>query len=249
MNVKYLSNLLINSLKSCSQLNKMRVLVFDTETTGLPKTKILNKYMLDLWPHVVQFSYIIFDTESNTIVKLKDCIIKVPDSLIISEDASKIHGITNEISLSKGVNIAGVLDEFFNDFDTVDHIVGHNVSFDINMIKVELNRLLLDVSNVNKISEYQEYLNLLIDSKDIYCTMKESIALCAIETKDKFGRNYNKFPKLIELYQKLFQISPNNLHNSLNDVIVCLRCFMKLKYDKDIVEYSPEVKRLIKEYL
>ena len=97
--------------------------------------------------------------------------------------------------------------------------------------------------------DYQEYLNLLIDSKDIYCTMKESIALCAIETKDKFGRNYNKFPKLIELYQKLFQISPNNLHNSLNDVIVCLRCFMKLKYDKDIVEHSPEVKRLIKEYL
>ena len=227
----------------------MRVLVFDTETTGLPKTKILNKYMLDLWPHIVQFSYIIFDTESNSIIKLKDCIIKVPNSLIISEDASKIHGITNEISLSKGVNIAGVLDEFFHDFGNVDHIVGHNISFDINMIKVELNRLLLNVSNINNGSNYQEYLNLLIDSKDIYCTMKESIALCAIETKDKFGRNYNKFPKLIELYQKLFQISPNNLHNSLNDVIVCLRCFMKLKYDKDIVEYSPEVKRLIKEYL
>jgi hypothetical protein len=117
------------------------------------------------------------------------------------------------------------------------------------MIKVELNRLLLDVSNVDKVSDYQEYLNLLIDSKDIYCTMKESISLCAIETKDKFGRNYNKFPKLIELYQKLFQISPNNLHNSLNDVIVCLRCFMKMKYNKDIVEHSPEVKRLIKEYL
>jgi DNA polymerase III epsilon subunit-like protein len=227
----------------------MRILVFDTETTGLPKTKILNKYVLELWPHIVQFSYIIYDTEIDTIIKLKDYIIKVPDSLVISEDVSKIHGITNEISFSKGVSITGVLDEFFHDFGDVDHIVGHNVLFDINMIKVELNRLQLDVLYANKNSIYQEYLNLLINSKNMYCTMKESIDLCAIETKDKFGRNYNKFPKLIELYQKLFQISPSNLHNSLNDVIVCLRCFMKLKYNKDIVEYSQEVKRLIKEYL
>ena len=53
----------------------MRVLVFDTETTGLPKTKILNKYMLELWPYIVQLSYIIYDIDTNTIVKIKDCII------------------------------------------------------------------------------------------------------------------------------------------------------------------------------
>ena len=66
MNIKILINLLINSLKSCSQINKMRVLVFDTETTGLPKTKILNKYMLELWPYIVQLSYIIYDIDTNT---------------------------------------------------------------------------------------------------------------------------------------------------------------------------------------
>ena len=157
MNIKYLSILLINSLKSCSQLNKMRVLVFDTETTGLPKTKILNKYMLDLWPHIVQFSYIIFDTESNTIIKLKDCIIKVPDSFIISEDASKIHGITNEISFSKGVNIAGVLDEFFDDFGNVDHIVGHNISFDKNCLRNVLNYYMLDQPEYKEHCTYNIY--------------------------------------------------------------------------------------------
>jgi hypothetical protein len=67
--------------------------------------------------------------------------------------------------------------------------------------------------------------------------------------KTKAGKSYNKFPKLIELYEKLFQVRPNNLHNSLNYVIVCLRCFMKLKYDRDIVEHSEEVKTLIKDYL
>jgi hypothetical protein len=39
----------------------MRVLVFDTETTGLPQTKILNPDTLHQWPTIVQFSYIIYD--------------------------------------------------------------------------------------------------------------------------------------------------------------------------------------------
>ena len=249
MNIKILINLLINSLKSCSQLNKMRVLVFDTETTGLPKTKILNKYMLELWPYIVQFSYIIYDIDTNTIVKIKDCIIKVPDSLQISEEASKLHGITNELSATKGINIIDILEEFFEDFNSVEHVVGHNVSFDLNIIKAELTRIIIDDSNVDRVSEFKEYLNMLDTNKNIYCTMQVSIELCAIEMKTKAGKSYNKFPKLIELYEKLFQIRPNNLHNSLNDVIVCLRCFMKLKYDRDIVEHSEEIKTLIKDYL
>jgi DNA polymerase III epsilon subunit-like protein len=227
----------------------MLVLVFDTETTGLPKSKIINKDTLHLWPYIVQFSYIIFDTEFKTLVKMKDCIIRIPDFITISEEVSKIHGITNDISLSKGINIINILNEFFTDFSNVDYIVGHNISFDLNMIRVELNRVIINSNNDEEISEFQTHLTTINASKNIYCTMKESIDLCAIQAKDKFGRSYNKFPKLIELYQKLFSITPNNLHNSLNDVIVCLRCFMKLKYDNDIVEYSPEVKRLIKEYL
>ena len=79
--------------------------------------------------------------------------------------------------------------------------------------------------------------------------MQDSIDLCNIEAKDKFGKTYIKFPKLIELYQKLFNVTPKNLHNSLNDVIVCLRCFIKMKYDTDVVEHSEQVKQMIKDYL
>jgi len=227
----------------------MRTLVFDTETTGLPKTQIISPETLNTWPHVVQFSYIIFDTESNKIVKIKDCIIKVPDGVVISEENSKIHGITTEISLTKGVSLKPVLEEFFEDLNTADHIVGHNVSFDINMIKVELNRFILETLDVNEVVNLHECLTLLKTSNNIYCTMQESIELCNIEMKDKFGRTYKKFPKLVELYQKIFNVTPKNLHNSLNDVIVCLRCFIKLKYYVDIVEHSAEVKQMIKDYL
>jgi len=95
----------------------------------------------------------------------------------------------------------------------------------------------------------QEYLTTINTSTKFYCTMQETIELCAIELKDKYGRPYKKFPKLVELYQKMFGVTPKNLHNSLNDVIVCLRCFIKLKYEIDIVERSEEVKQMIKDYL
>ena len=223
----------------------MRTLVFDTETTSLPQSKSITPSALHLWPHIVQFSYIVFDTESNKMVKIKDSIIKVPDGFIITEENAKIHGITTEISLAKGVDLLPVLKEFFADFDSADHIVGHNVSFDINMIKAELQRLIMNSSD----KKLQEYLTTINTSTKFYCTMQETIELCAIEMKDKYGRSYKKFPKLVELYQKMFGVTPKNLHNSLNDVIVCLRCFIKLKYEIDIVERSEEVKQMIKDYL
>jgi hypothetical protein len=42
-------------------------------------------------------------------------------------------------------------------------------------------------------------------------------------------KTYKKFPKLSELHQHLFGYVPENLHNALIDVLVCLRCFLKLR--------------------
>jgi DNA polymerase III epsilon subunit-like protein len=197
--------------------------------------------MLELWPHIVQFSYIIFDTETNTIVKLKDCIIKVLDSLVISEDASKIHGITNEMT-EKGVNLNDALKEFFDSLRNVHLLVGHNIEFDINMLYIELLRIIYYQENI---SSYKFDLHLLTNYKNIYCTMKESIELCNIKMISKLGKEYKKFPKLSELHEKLFGIIPKNLHNSLIDILITLRCFMKLKYNRDIALESKKYKNMI----
>ena len=55
----YIEYLNSKQFKLKSVFNKMKIIVFDTETTGLPKTKIINELSLPLWPHIVQFSYII----------------------------------------------------------------------------------------------------------------------------------------------------------------------------------------------
>ena len=215
----------------------MKFLVFDTETTGLPKTKFISPTTLKLWPHIVQFSYIIYDSSLNDITESSDYIIKLPEDILIPEDSSKIHGITNDISHQKGVNINNVLNDFFYHLKNVDKLIGHNIEFDINMLKIELLRT---INNKDSLYEQnslcKQNLHYLSNYKNITCTLKDSINYCNIQTIDKFGKPYLKYPKLIELHEKLFDKSPNNLHNSFNDILVTLRCFMKLKYHVDLLD-------------
>jgi DNA polymerase III epsilon subunit-like protein len=228
----------------------MRVLVFDTETTGLPKTKAITEQFLQLWPHIVQLSYIIYDTEIKEIIKIKDCIIKIPKNIIISNESIKLHGITNEISSTNGYDIDYIIEEFIGDLiNNNDYIIGHNIDFDIKMIKVELMRLCKQSETIENTDKYMTYISILKNIKQYYCTMQESIEICNIKMKDKYGKEYLKFPKLIELHEKLFNSLPNGLHNSLNDILICLRCFYKIKYDKDITEENDEINRLINKLL
>jgi len=223
----------------------MRVLVFDTETTGLPQTKIISPDTLQQWPSIVQFSYVIYDLSLNDIVESKDYIIKVPESILISEESTKIHGITNEMCASKGILIEKVLNEFFYYLRGVDSIIGHNISFDINMIKTELLRIIYNEKlTYEQLNMYKYDLHYITHYKNVCCTLQDSIKLCNIQAINKFGKPYLKYPKLIELHQKLFDSSPNNLHNSFNDILVTLRCFMKLKHDSDLLESCDSFKQI-----
>ena len=55
----------------------MKVLVFDTETTGLPE-KGASIYDNNKWPHIIQLSYILYDLSTN-LVLIKDNYIKIDD--------------------------------------------------------------------------------------------------------------------------------------------------------------------------
>jgi hypothetical protein len=233
----------------------MRVLVFDTETTGLPSSKFISPDTLNLWPYIVQFSYIIYDSDKNEIVETSDTIVKMKEGVNIPEESSKLHKITNELSQKKGIEIQFILNNFFNNLKNIDLLVGHNVLFDINMIKVELLRLIYsnpntDNSNNNMISEgivreCKQNLHYITNFKNICCTMQETIDLCNIKALDKYGKEYPKFPKLSELHQKLFDSVPNYLHNSFIDILVTLRCFMKIKYNIDLNDNCSDFKELV----
>jgi DNA polymerase III epsilon subunit-like protein len=227
----------------------MRVLVFDTETSGLPKTKIINPDALHLWPHIVQFSYLIYDTELNDVVVVGDNIVKVGAGINIPEESTAIHGITNQMSQTDGISLRKIFRSFFRDLKTADRLVGHNISFDVNLVIVELLRMIYDAPPNSEagVSTNKKNLHQIANFKNIYCTLQESIDLCAIKAVTKLGKEYNKFPKLIELHQKLFQTMPNNLHNSLTDILVTLRCYMMMTEKVDLNETCNKYKEMIRE--
>jgi len=233
----------------------MKIAIFDTETTGLAKTKLLNEESLVLWPHIVQFSYVIYDTVQNKIIKIVDFVIKIPKNINISDEVSDIHGITNLISQTSQYKIEDALIHFSNDYlnYNIDLIVAHNLSFDINMLKVELMReigAIINTTNKRQFSQMLEALNdMNPESPELFCTMRKSIELCNLKMISKYGKEYLKFPKLNELHIKLFNSSPKNLHNSLNDVLICLRCYYMLEYKVDIIEINEEIRSLLIELI
>ena len=221
----------------------MRIFVFDTETTGLPKTKQMTENDLPLWPHIVQLSYIIYNDLNNDLETTQDHIIQLPENIIISQECVNIHGITNERCKSEGGDLKYLLRDFLDDFYNCDLIVGHNLQFDLNMLRVEIMRIIQDSIYFEK-EYFEEALQNLNACKKYYCTMQESIDLCDIQTTNKRGVKFVKYPKLLELHEKLFQCKPQNLHNSLNDVLVTMRCFYMLKNKKDIIGMNAIVNQL-----
>lgn len=184
-------------------------LFFDTETTGLPQNWDTPVSELDNWPRLVQISWLIY--KNGIKISSSDFIIK-PNGFNIPISASNINGITTERAKREGVPLQVVLDEFDKVVEQADLIIAHNISFDEKIIHAEFIRS-------NKLCG--------LEFKRTICTMKESTNFCAIPSSSTFS-DY-KWPKLSELYKKLFNTELNESHNALDDVNVTAKCFWEMK--------------------
>ena len=68
----------------------MKVIVFDTETTGLIPKNISLYSKKDKKPYIVQLSRLVFDTAKNKLDGTYDYIVKLPDGINIPKEASTI---------------------------------------------------------------------------------------------------------------------------------------------------------------
>jgi DNA polymerase III epsilon subunit-like protein len=183
----------------------MRVLVFDTETTGLPPKGGLD---VNTWPFVVQLSFVEMDTETGKLTE-HDFLVQVKGDIPTTE----IHGITKSRNSACGFTFPDVFGIFSQFLARADIVVGHNVEFDLNMVRVECRRNALAFE----------------EPTVVYCTMRANKERCNLLS----AAGFVKYPKLVELYRFLFQEEPADLHNALTDVYVCLRCFYKTVLKKD----------------
>ncbi len=182
-------------------------LFFDTETTGVPLNYKAPSSDTQNWPRLVQLAWILTDEEGNRI-HMGNLIVK-PDGFVIPVDATKVHGITTQRAKEEGVPLAEAIDQFKADLDVATLIVGHNIEFDKKIVGAEMIRLGMKDE---------------LEKKKSYCTMQTSIDFCKIP-----GKYGYKYPKLQELYRKLFSKDFEDAHNALSDIEATEKCFWELR--------------------
>lgn len=193
-------------------------LFIDTETTGLPLNDNLPYTDLKNWPYLVQVALIIEDDNYGILAK-RNIILK-PDGYSIPESATKIHGISNERAVKNGEDRDKVISFLDLALYKSDIIIGHNVSFDLNVIKSEIIRI-KGIEN----ALFEKKKHIVID------TMKMGSNICKIPYLSFHTRLSmpNKYPKLDELYYKLFNKHFNNQHDAMADVQAAYDCYYELK--------------------
>ena len=186
--------------------------IFDCETNGLPKKWKAPMSDLDNWPRVIQLAWFVADENGNEITRGNHLI--KPDGWIMPTDEFWIeNGFSQEESLAKGIPIEEALFLFTEDLKQSKYLISHNMAFDQNVVGAEMMRIGMKAKKQIKI-----------------CTLQESTDFCKLP--GKYGKY--KWPKLIELYTKLFNKGFDNAHDALADVIACKDCFFKLK-EKGII--------------
>src|SRR5690554_3490558 len=184
-------------------------IVFDTETTGLPKNWNLPYTDTDNWPRCIQIAWQLHD-DKGQLIEAKDFIIR-PDGFDIPYDSERIHGISTLLAEKEGIPLREMLEEFNKDLDKSEFIVGQNVGFDINVMGSEFVRLNMETP---------------MHDIPILDTCTETTAeLCRIPG-GRGGRF--KLPTLTELHQHLFEVPFGEAHNATADVEATARSFFEL---------------------
>jgi len=184
-------------------------LIFDTETTGLPKRWKAPITDTDNWPRCVQIAWQIHD-EFGELTESQDFLIK-PENYNIPYDAEQIHGISTQLAEEKGEDLEKVLYLFNEALAKVKFVAGHNVKFDLDIMGCEYFRKEV-ATTLNKLP--------VLDT----CT-ETTATLCQLP-----GGRYGKFklPTLTELHEHLFNIPFSEAHNATADVEATTRCFLEL---------------------
>lgn len=216
----------------------MLIICFDTETTGLPERHI-SIYETAKWPHIVQLSFMVYDTEKKEVVQEYDEIITIGNEVDLTPKSVEIHGITRDIIETRGIPIGDALLAFKNALNASDCCIGHNLSFDKRLLIVETIR--------NKGFDCNDDSIVQLRFGKEYCTMHNAVDVCKIARLRKNGSTYYKYPTLLELHEHLFHIKPHNAHDSKVDVLICLRCYCQLAFKYDLSRESRQFRRMFRE--
>jgi|TARA_R110000737_G_scaffold164321_1_gene191792 DNA polymerase-3 subunit alpha len=184
-------------------------IIFDTETTGLPRDWNAPISDVDNWPRAVQIAWQVHD-DLGHLVEHKDFLIQ-PEGYDIPYDAERIHGISTALAEKEGVSLESVLEEFEKALGKAKFVVGQNLKFDLNIMGAEMIR--------------KGFSSRMLDMPVLDTCTEVTAQMCQIPG----GRGGKwKLPTLTELHKYLFEIPFNEAHNATADVEATTRCFFEL---------------------
>lgn len=211
-------------------------IIFDTETTGLPKNWSAPITDTDNWPRCIQIAWQLHD-ELGNLIEHQDYLVK-PEGFDIPYDSERIHGISTDLAMQKGIPLQEVLVKFNEALSKAKFVVGQNVGFDVNVMGCEFYRMQMD-SPMAKMP--------VLDT----CT---EVTANLVKIPGGRGGRF-KLPTLTELHEFLFGVPFGEAHNATADVEATTRCFLELirkgnftkeevqqpeSYFKDFQEHNPE---------
>ena len=182
-------------------------LVFDTETTGLPRDWNAPLSDLSNWPRVVQLAWQLHGQDGE-LIEACDYLI-CPEGFNIPFGSQEIHGISTELARAQGYPLTVALDAFQAALSQTSFMVGHNLKFDLNVLGAEFLRIGLE----------PDWMQLPV----IDTMTPQTAALVGIP-----GRGGFKPAKLTELHSTLFNAPFVEAHNATADVEATARCFWEL---------------------
>lgn len=173
------------------------ILFFDTETTGFPSGK--REPNDPKQARLVQLAAQLVTPENRTVMEFS---LIINPLVPIPEEASNIHGITNDIAEEYGVSEPTAVDFFLHLSEFASLHVAHNEAFDRKVMENALAR-----RNERALEPIQ---------KPTHCTMQQA-------------RNMG-MPKagLAFLMQHLFDEDHAQAHDAMADTIACRRVYFKL---------------------
>lgn len=186
----------------------MKIVVLDCETTGLPRNYQAPVTDLENWPRAIQIAWGEYN-EKGTCQQFFNYYVWSLDISVPPEATAK-NGITDEMLMEKGVPMVHILDDLVVSISSADYVVAHNINFDASVLGAEF----LRDGRTNP-----------FEGKQVICTMQDSTEFLKLG-----GKNGGyKWPKLSELYYRLFPDTPMlPEHDAANDVTMCAECFFEL---------------------
>lgn len=183
----------------------MKICVWDTETTGFP----VKEGKLEQQPYIIQFAAIVSElSDDGTVTELERHDILIKPRISIPFGASQVNGIYDK-DVADMPYIEESIDTIMKVLNGADVVVGHNVSYDEEILGYELARL-------GRAGDYTPAQSI--------CTMRSSTEYCKLP-----GRGFAwKAPKLSELHRFLFDEYFDGAHNALIDVEATGRSFFEL---------------------